>query len=121
MGCNSATESSTEIPRLVGTYSLSVTYTGVTVGGTQTGTMTFQQPDPAQTTLLITGSLRLNSIESTTDFRNGSVDAAGTVRFDIGSGWGFEGQLSPDARTISGSHTDTVHNLPFGTWSATKQ
>jgi hypothetical protein len=122
-GCSSSSgpPSPTTYPALSGAFDFTLTYSFSDGGGV--GTITFVQPDPTQSALLMFGEIDLG-VAKTSDLNSASIDHTRTVRFNLGSSsWRFEGTLSADARSINGEHFVTQGGGTFreGAWSATRQ
>jgi hypothetical protein len=123
IGCSGAGEPSGPVPypALSGAFDFTLTYSFSDGGGV--GTITFVQPDPTQSALLMFGEIDLG-VAKTSDLNSASIDHTRTVRFNLGSSsWRFEGTLSADARSINGEHFVTQGGGTFreGTWLATKR
>ncbi len=119
-------------------YKIEATFSGLAVSAASgSGTLTFTQQSRQLSELGGTASvtLRLAALSSTdstiTGLRNATVSEVGAVRFQVGEAglvslWIFDGVLSGNGATMSGTHMPTrltSDGAPTfsGSWTATGQ
>jgi hypothetical protein len=126
----SPTGSSNKYPPMNGTYSFTATFDAFTsTSANASGTISFVQSGDVGT---LSGSANVlinlagSASTPTNIMTNASVTADGRVSFRLGSNptnpWQFDGTVSADGRSMSGTHTLGVgSSTPFpGRWSASR-
>lgn len=99
---------------LNGTYAVTATFDRSPA--VAAGTLTFQQPNVAQSTVLVSGSIQLGSTTYVQMFDGALVGSR--LSFIVGTGWQFTGTVS--GNQISGRHIYAVFpDTVGGSWTAT--
>lgn len=127
-------------PPVTGMYKIEATFSGLALSAASgSGTITFTQRSRQASELGGTASVTLrfaalSSTDSTiTGLRDATVAEVGAIRFQVGddflgffSGWIFDGVLSGNGATMSGTHmltglTSDGLEIFSGSWTATRQ